>query len=36
VGDAYALDLHLDTDEANAFALDNDAKALIIKIKKPI
>ena len=36
VGDAYALDLHLHTDEANAFALDNDAKALIIKIKKPI
>lgn len=35
VGNAYALDLHVDTDEANAFALDQDAKALIIKIKKP-
>ena len=35
VGDTHALDLHLDTDEANAFALNNDSKALIIKIKKP-
>ncbi len=30
VGDNYALDLHVDTDESNAFRLGKDAVALII------
>lgn len=31
VGDSYALELHLDTDEANAFRVKNGQNALIIK-----
>ena len=30
VGDNYALDMHIDTDEANAFRLNNHSVGLII------
>ena len=31
VGDDYELDLHIDTDEANAFRVNNGDKALLVK-----